>query len=255
VGQAININQRRRTDMHSDRKTARIAGTLFIIATVASLLSLPFLNSISSPDYLSSISANGSQVTRGIFLSIIAAFSSASIAISMYPILRKQNEGLALGSVGFRLIEGVFYIVAAMYLVLLLTLSQEFVQAGTSASAPFQTLGALFLSGYHWTGNVGSVLAFCLGAFMYYSIFYQSKLVPRWLSGWGLIAALLLMAAILLVMFGVIEPMSTPQVILALPIAVQEMVLAIWLIVKGFNPSAIASLSAKTGQHVLSPTL
>jgi hypothetical protein len=95
-------------------------------------------------------------------------------------------------------------------------------------------------------GNVGALLAFCLGALMYYYIFYQTKLIPRWLSGWGLVGAALCMVAGLLVMFRVIGPMSTSQVVLAIPIAVQEMVLAVWLIVKGFSSSAIASLSAKT---------
>jgi len=80
---------------------------------------------------------------------------------------------------------------------------------------------------------------------MYYYIFYQTRLVPRWLAGWGLAGAAMCMVAGLLVMFRVIGPMSAPQVILALPIAVQEMVLAVWLIAKGFNPSVIASVSVK----------
>jgi hypothetical protein len=85
----------------------------------------------------------------------------------------------------------------------------------------------------------GAVLAFCLGALMYYIIFYQTKLVPRWLSGWGLVGVALLAIAALLVMFGVIAPLSTSQVVLALPIAVQEMALAVWLIFKGFNPKIL----------------
>jgi hypothetical protein len=95
-------------------------------------------------------------------------------------------------------------------------------------------------------GNVAGLLAFGLGALMYYYIFFQTKLVPRWLSGWGLIGIILIIVTSMLVMFRVIGPMSTTQVVLAVPIAVQEMVLAVWLIVKGFNSSAIASLSAKT---------
>ncbi len=232
--------------MNSNKKTARIAGALLIIATVASILSLPFLEPINASNYLVSVSANGNQVTIGALLAFIAAAASASIAISLYPILRKYNEGLALGAVGFRLIEGVFYIVGVMCLLLLLTLSQEFVKAGAPDTSYFQTLGVLLLAGYHWVGNVGSLLAFCLGALMYYYIFYQTRLVPRWLSGWGLVGATLCMVAGMLVMFRLIGPMSTFQVVLALPIAVQEMVLAVWLIVKGFNSSAIASGSAKT---------
>jgi hypothetical protein len=231
--------------MTPDRKTARIAGVLFIIATVASILSLPFLAPINASNYLVDVSANGTQVTVGAFLAFIAAGASASIAISLYPILRRYSEGLALGAVGFRLIEAVFYIAGVMGLLLLLTLSQDFVKAGAPNPSYFQTLGATLLAGYHWVGNVGSLLAFCLGALMYYYIFYQTKLVPRWLSGWGLVGATLCMVAGMLVMFSLIGPMSTFQVVLALPIAVQEMVLAVWLIVKGFDSSAIASGSLR----------
>ncbi|MGD0160194.1 MAG: DUF4386 domain-containing protein [Candidatus Bathyarchaeia archaeon] len=231
--------------MNTAKKIAVIAGVLFIIATVASILSLPFLEPINASNYLVSVSTNGNQVTAGALLAFIAAAASASIAISLYPILKKYNEGLALGAVGFRLIEGVFYIVGVMGLLLLITLSKEFVSAGAPSSSYYQTLGALLLAGYHWVGNVGSLLAFCLGALMYYVIFYQTRLVPRWLSVWGLVGATLTMIAGLLVMFSVIGPLSTGQVVLALPIAVQEMVLAVWLIIKGFNSSVLASSSAE----------
>jgi Domain of unknown function (DUF4386) len=235
-----------RKKMNRYRKTAIIAGVFFITATAASILSLPFLASMNAPTYLVAISSNANQFLLGIFLSFLAAFASVSIAMAMYPVLRKQNESLALGAVGFRLIEGVFYLGGAITLLVLLSLSREFVKTGTSASFNYNIVGIALLNGYRFAGNVGAVLAFCIGASLYYLLFYQTKLVPRWLSVWGLLGAALLMVAILMVMFQMIEPLSTPQVLLALPIALQEMVLAIWLIVRGFNSSAIASLSAKT---------
>jgi hypothetical protein len=233
--------------MNRNRKTAIIVGVLFITATVASVLGTLFSKPIlDAPDYLIDISANGNQVTIGALLAFIAALASASIAISLYPILRKYNEGLALGAVGFRLIEAVFIIARVMGLLLLLTLSQEFVKAGAPDSSYFQTSGVLIVAGRDWMGNVGSLLPFGLGALMYYYIFFQTKLVPRWLSGWGLIGTILIIVTSMLVMFRVIGPMSTTQVVLAVPIGLQEMVLAVWLIVKGFNPSVIASGSAET---------
>jgi len=225
-------------EMMSDRATARITGILFIIATAASILSLPFLQSINASTYLVDVSANGNLVTAGAMLLFIAAAASASIAISMYPILRRNNLGLALGAVGFRLIEAVFYIVGVVGLLSLLSLSQEFVNAGVPASPYYQALGDLTLAAYHWAGNVASLLAFSLGAAMYYIIFYRTRLVPRWLSGWGLIAISLTMVSGVLVMFNLVAPMSTGQVVLNLPIAVQEMALAVWLIAKGFNTTA-----------------
>ena len=229
--------------MNTHRKTAIIVGVLFIIATVASLLSTSFTDSIlGAPDLIIKISANQNRVIVGVLFQFIAAATSAGIAISLYPILRKYNEALALGSVGFRLIEAVFYTVAALGLLSLLSLSQEYVKAGGPPNPYFQTLGTLMLAARNWANFVFGVLSFCLGALMYYYVFYQSKLIPRWLSGWGVIGIAMLLSMALLIMFGK-EPSGT-TLLLALPIALQEMVLAVWLIVKGFNPSAIASGAA-----------
>jgi hypothetical protein len=229
--------------MNTNRKAAIIAGVLFIAATAAALLGSSFTQSIlDAPDYLVKISANQSQVTLGVLFRFIAAATSAGIAISLYPILRKHNEGLALGSVGFRLIEAVFYTVAALGLLSLVSLSEQYVNAGAPAASDFQILGTLLLAACNWASFGFGVLSFCLGALMYYCVFFQSRLIPRWLSGWGLIAIALLLAMALFVMFGA-QPSGT-TLLLAVPIAVQEMVLAVWLIVKGFNPSAVASVSA-----------
>ena len=234
--------------MNRNRKIAIIAGVLFIIATVASVLGTLFSKPIlDATDYLIKISANENRMAIGALFKFIAAAASAGIAISLYPILKKYNQGLALGAVGFRIIEGMLGIAGVICLLLLTTLSQEFVKAGSPDSSYFQTSGVLIVAGRDWMGNVAGLLAFGLGALMYYYIFFQTKLVPRWLSGWGLIGIILIIVTSMLVMFRVIGPMSTTQIILAVPIGLQEMVLAVWLIVKGFNPSAIVSGSA-TGE-------
>jgi hypothetical protein len=225
---------------YPDKNTARIAGVLFIVATATNLLSTAFLGSVDASNYLASISANINQVYTGVLLIFVGALASAAIAISLYPVLRKYSEGLALGAVGFRLIEAMLYIVSVVSVVSLVALSQEFVKAGGSASSFFQTSGLTLLASYHWVGNGGAVVAFCLGALMYYYVFYQTRLIPRWLSGWGIMGAVRCMASGLLVMLNLVGAFSTPQVVLALPIAVQEMALAVWLIVKGFNPTVSA---------------
>ena len=231
--------------MNLYRKNAIIAGILFLAAIVVPLLSMPFTRYINAPDYLVNVAANTNQVVTGAIVELIYAFTCTSIAIWLYPVLRKQNESLAIGAVGFRLIEGIFYIVGIVGLLSLVTLSQEFVKAGAPDASYFQSLGALILAAREWAGVLGSA-AFILGALMYYYVFYRSKLIPRWLSAWGLIGVPFWIAAELLRMFGIIEPFSTNAILLDLPIAVNEVVLAVWLIVKGFNTSAIDSLSAKT---------
>lgn len=233
----------------TDRKIAIVAGALFIIATAASLMGSAFTGSVlGAPDDLARISANGNPIMVGVLLTFIAAAASAGIAISLYPVLRKYNEGLALGAVGFRLIEAVFYIVGAICPVLLFTVSQQFVNAGGQETLHLQTLRHLVLTIHDLATFVFGVLAFCVGALMYYYIFYQNKLIPRWLSVWGLAAIVGLLSAALLTTFdGEPYSISGSLLILVLPIALQEMVLAVWLIIKGFNPLAIASESA--GQY------
>jgi len=230
--------------MNTYKKTARIVGVLFITATVAGILSGVSVGStLDTPVDLAKVSANENQVIIGALFYFIMAAACASIAIPMYPILKKHNEALALGAVGFRIIEGVIWMVGVISLLLLVPLSQEFVQAGAPDASYFQTLGELLLAGADLTrALVLGGFAFGLGALMYNYVFYQSKLVPRWLSVWGLIAATLVLTLNLFDMFGVF---STITMLLHLPTFVGEMVLAVWLIVKGFNSSAIASESAR----------
>jgi hypothetical protein len=228
--------------MDTNRKIAVVAGVLFIVATVGNLASAVLLRPIlSAPDYLTEISANEGRILTGALFLLIGALACPGIAIALYPVLRKRNEGLALGSVGFRLIEGVLYVVSFVCLLLLVTLSRDIATAGASGSAALQVQASLLVAGRDWLGPVAAVITFGIGASMYYWVLYRSRLVPRWLSAWGLVATTLLIVAGLLVLFDVAAPMSTTQVVLALPIAVQEMVLAVWLIAKGFDPTAIAS--------------
>jgi Domain of unknown function (DUF4386) len=226
------------------RGTARIAGALFIIATAASLVSVAFLGSVSSPDYLTQVAANEGQVAVGVLIRFIAAFASAAIAIALYPVLRRYRGGLALGAVGFRIIEGVFYTLGAVSVLLLLTLSQEFVKAGAGDAAYFQTSGTMLKALDDWAGLAG-VLAFYVGGLLYYCVFYQTRLIPRWLAAWGVVGVALGAVAALLILFGVTGSMSTPQIVLNVPIGLQEMVLAVWLIVKGFRAIPVAPASAE----------
>ncbi|MFX0183480.1 MAG: DUF4386 domain-containing protein [Candidatus Hodarchaeota archaeon] len=235
--------------MTTYKTNARISGVLFITATGAAIVSGAFLLPIlEATDYLSKISANETQVMIGALFYFIMAAAGAGIAIPMYPILKQHNEALALGSVGFRIIEGGIFMVGVMCVLLLVPLSQEFVDAGATADSYFQAIGELLLTGYTIDqAVVPGVFAFSIGALMYYYIFYQSKLVPRWLSVWGLIGITLGIVNGLLDIFGGID--ETISMLLDLPIFVNEMVLAVWLIVKGFNSSAIISESVKTDIH------
>jgi len=229
--------------MISNRKTAIIVGVLFIIGTVAGVLTLPFAGSLDDPDYLTNVSANETQVIIGALLALIMG-CLVIIPVMMFPIFKKYNEALALGYIVFRVLEVVTYIVVVISWLLLLTLSKEYVKAAVPDDSYFQTFGTLLRAAGDWNSAIMTIV-FCLGALILYYLLYQSKLIPRFISVWGLIGATLHLAEGLLGMFGLISRFSTISIFLFLPIAVNEMFLAVWLIVKGFNPSAIASESAK----------
>ena len=217
--------------MDSNRKIAIIVGVLFITAMVAGMLRFFLLDTIlDAPDYLSNVSANENRVIIGTTSFFINAVALAGIAVVMYPILKKHNEALALGYVGARIVEAVLFIVAIISILTLFTLSQEFVKAGAPDASYLQAAGELLLAVRYWAYNVLWPITLSLGALMFYYLLYQSKLIPRWLSVWGLIGAPLFPVA-WLSLFG-----STISGPFLLPLVVNEVVLAVWLIAKGFNP-------------------
>jgi hypothetical protein len=224
------------------KKTARIVGALFITATATSILGLfGFLDPIlSAPDYLLNISANKTQMILGVLIESINSVAVVVIPVMLFPIFRKHNEALSLGYIVSRMIESFILIVGHISQLSLVTISQEYVRAAAQEAAHFQALGTIFLGVYDWTFYLGPGIAFGLTALILNYLLYQSKLVPRWLSVWGFIGALVLITYDMLQIFGFDAPMF-----LVLPIGLQEMIFAGWLIVKGFNSIEITSGSAK----------
>ena len=234
------MTTRETTNTH--RKTAIIVGALFLTAIVASIVGGLIIEAIlTAPDYLNDISANETQVVLGVLLELINAIAVVGIAAMMFPLLKKQNEGLALGYVGLRFIEAVIAVGAVVTPLTLIALSQEYLTAGASDASYFQPLGTSLIEVR--AQLVGQILAifFGLSALLFYYLLYQLKLVPRFISVWGLIGAVLILTWNLLLIFGV---SVSAGMILALPMILNEIFLGIWLIAKGFNPSAIASESA-----------
>jgi len=235
--------------MDSNRKAAIIVGVLFIIGTVSGILSVFSTGPLRGPDYLINASANENQIITGAFLVFIMGVALAPVPVVLFPILRKHNESLALGYVVFRVIEVVTYIISIMSILLQLTLSQVYVQAAAPDASIFQIFGTLLQESEVWIDHI-RIIIFSLSALILNYVLYKSKLIPRWLSGLGLVAGTLHLAGGLLGMFGSLTGMSGLVIFLAFNVCilVQEMVWAGWLIIKGFNPSAIASESAQQNQ-------
>ena len=232
--------------MNTYRKTAVIAGVLFILATLTGpLLATPLTPKLTGADTLAGISAQMNQMNQaagGVLLWIISHFTGCGIAIALYAVLKERNAGLALGAVIFRALEAAFYMVGTVCLLALLTLGQRFTAAGATDRAALQAIGDLLVSVRDHAGLL-AVFAFCAGAFMYYTLLFQSRLIPRWLSGFGIVAIISMLTACVLAVFS--GNRITSYIPLAAPIFAQEIVLGVWLIVKGFNPAAVAALSAR----------
>ena len=220
--------------MNSTRRSSIAAGALFIIASVTALAAAPLTPALTGIDYLTGVASHPSQLAAVALVYLIAAGTSVGIAIALYPVLKKVSAMLALGSVAFRTIEGVMYTGAAVSLLSVRTLAGQFATAPAADRAPIHVLADSLVSARdHWT--LAGVFAYSVGALMYYAMFYRSRLVPRWLSVWGATGILMILVACLLALFN--DHPVTGYTLLIVPIAVQEIVLAVWLLVKGFSLS------------------
>jgi hypothetical protein len=224
------------------RKTAIIVGVLFIVATaflfIGQAIYDPFL---SAPNYLEIAYPNRTLVTIGMLLEFACVIAIPLIPVFLFPVLREHYETLALGYVVFRLFEAVLFVLVEINELSLISVSQGYLNRGALDASYFQNLGSSIQAWNDWAFSF-YVIVFTLGGLLFYSALYGSRLVPRWISAWGFIAAALLLIGTVLIMVDLFAGISDLglELIVAPPIAVNEMVLAVWLIVKGFNAPAIA---------------
>ncbi|MFL6518129.1 MAG: DUF4386 domain-containing protein [Bacillus sp. (in: firmicutes)] len=230
----------------NSKKAAKIVGVLFILAAVTAVVGLILYKPIlKGPDYLITGSEHANQVILGALMELILVVSAIGTATTMFPILRKYNETIALWHVCFRFLEAVIITVGVISVLSLLTLSREYVAAGAPDTSSFQASGIAIKAIHDWTFLLGPNFLLGINTIMYSYIFYKSKLVPRFIPILGMTGAALVFICALLVMFGVIQQVSAWGGILALPVAANEMILAVWLLFKGFNQSALTTLSTK----------
>lgn len=229
--------------MNTYKKTAVSVAVLFLIALffniIASNICQPLLN---APDYLVNVYPNKIPVTIGILLDFLCAPAMILIPIMLFPLFKMFHERIALGYVVFRLLEGILHIFLAINSLSLISLSQDYINSGAPDVSYFRVLGNSIHARIEWA-TLLYIIVYAFGALMFYYLLFKSKLIPRWLSGWGLFAVVLLSTGALLHMFGMFGtmPLMKAMAFFAPPIGLQELVMSIWLIVKGFNPSAIAS--------------
>ncbi len=232
--------------MNTYRKNAIIVGVLFLTATVMGMLAESLVGSILNvQDYLMNVYPNRIQLITGVLITFILGLAVIGIAIFLFPVLKKQSEPLALGYAGIRIAEFPILLVWSISPLLLITISQEFVTAGDTEASSLQTFGAVLIGLRNWTWLLVYIINGIATLILAY-LLYQSKLVPRWISVLGLIGGAVLLAGTSLAMLGLMDVDQGIGMLAVLPGALFELLLPIWLIVKGFNSSAIASLSAST---------
>jgi hypothetical protein len=219
--------------MDTNRKIAILVGLLFIIGTAAGVGSVMVSQPIfSAPDALKQIADNPNSIVTGALFILTMGLSLALVPVLLYPILKRHDEILALAYVVFRgALEMICYIAMSICWLFLVIVSHE-----ASAGADIQPLGTILLQGNDAIANV-LVIIFSLDALMLYTMLYRSQLIPRWISIWGFIAILLHFSTAFLLLFQIVN-MDTASLI-NLPIFLQEMVMAVWLIAMGFNPKAV----------------
>ncbi|MEC0229972.1 DUF4386 domain-containing protein [Paenibacillus alba] len=220
--------------MNSTIKSARIAGILFLVATFTYMLGNGLIEAIlNDPDYLLHVYPNKTQVSIGVLLEFINSVAAVGIAITLFPILKKQNEQIALGYIAFRAIEAVILIVGAICPLLLIHASKEYIAAGAPVASYFQTIGSVALQGKFLSFQLAMIVLGLYSLLLCY-LLYRSKLIPRFLSIFGFIGYVSLLTSALLEFFG-----HSAGMLLFIPGALFEIFFPIWLIVKGFNKPSL----------------
>ncbi|HEU4547827.1 MAG TPA: DUF4386 domain-containing protein [Microlunatus sp.] len=236
-----------RAPMDWTRKTALVAGGFYLLTFVSSIpAAFVFLPPIlDNPDYIVSSGAD-TQVTWGLFLDMVNALACIGTAVALFPVVKRQNESLALGFVTSRVIEAAVIMIGVVSLLAVITLRQDYAGANGADAATLVTTGQSLVAVRDWTFLLGPSLMAGLNALLLGSLMYQSRLVPRIIPTIGLIGAPVLLAATMATLFGHIEQLSPVAALAALPVAVWELSLGVYLVVKGFKPSPITATSVPT---------
>jgi hypothetical protein len=226
--------------MSSTRKTALVAGVFYLI-TFISIPTLALYGPVKNHrDWILS-SGGHTAVLVGGFLEVIVALAGIGTAVTLYPVLKRQNEGAALGFVTARVLEGSMIFAGVASLLSLVTLRHDPGGAAGANAAALVTTGASHVAVYNWTFLLGQSLMPAINALLLGTMLYQSRLVPRALPVLGLLGAPLLITADIATLFGAIGQYSALAALAALPVAVWEFSLGVWLVVKGFRPSPITA--------------
>lgn len=214
---------------------AQRIGWLFVLATIAGVLSVLTMSStLGDENLLAAVESGQGSLLFGNMLIFIMLAAMTGTAALLWPVLRRHSETLALGYVLARTLEVVTIAIGLVAALLLIPLSWS-VAADGAAVAGADVLAETLKAASDWTGYLGAQMVFSISALILNWAFFRYRLLPRWLSVWGLVGVPPMFLSGLLVMFESLNSSSSMLNALVIPLAIQEMVMAAWMIVNGFD--------------------
>jgi uncharacterized protein DUF4386 len=236
----MQVTAAKRVPMDSLRKTALVAGIFYLI-TFISIPTLALYGPVKNHrDWILS-SGSHTGVLVGGFLEVIVALAGIGTAVTLYPVVKRQNEGVALGFVAARVLEASMIFAGAVSLLSLLTLRQDLGGAAGANTAALVTTAASHVAVYKWTFLLSQTLMPGINALLLGSLMYRSRLVPRIIPVMGLIGGPLLIIAVFATLLGQHSSVGGLAALPVIPVAAWEFSLGVWLVVKGFKPSPITA--------------
>ena len=241
----IQTDSAKRRPIDSMRQTALVAGVLYVITFVSSIAGAFLLDPVlNNPQYIISAGSD-TQVLLGALFDLVNAFACIDTAVALFSVVKRQHEGLALGFVTSRVVEAVIVVVGVLVVLAVVTLRQP---AATGAeAATLVTVQRALLAVRGWVVLLGIPVMAGINALLLGTLLYRSRLVPRVIPELGLIGAPLMISSAIGTMFGVNELVSVWSGLGAAPIFVWELSLGLWLVIKGFRPSAPLMVAMKAG--------
>jgi hypothetical protein len=225
------------------RRTALVAGAFYLVTFAASIPALLLLGPIlHNPDYVVS-AGDDTRVLWGCLLDVVNALACIGTAVTLFPVVKRQNQGFALGFVTSRMLEAAIIVIGVVSLLAVVTLRQQYA-ADHADPAALVTTGHALVAVRDWTFLLGPGLMPALNALLLGTLLYRSRLVPRPIPVLGLVGAPLLVAADAAVFFGYLDQVSAWAGVATLPVAAWELSVGAWMLVKGFRPPAVAALPA-----------
>lgn len=209
------------------------AGIFFVVGTIAGIFSV--IPSIDSTNYLIEAANNESQVIIGAIFQFVMAMAYFGFAVLIYRNLKQCGETTSIGFISLRIIATIFNILGVIIILLLLILSKDYMNSAPSEFSSYRITGLILKNSRDLINHVAMISVHCISGFMLYYILFKTKLVPRWLSLWGVIGTVITFVTTMMVMFGSIDIISSLYIGLSIPMALVELVFAIWLIAKGYN--------------------